>query len=155
MDALLWILLPGFAAAGSALLAVFIMQSRMEVVLAREREAAAQAKGELEAERRSMDERIRAVEESARRQALDEFLADIRVEERHYVRNRKVLFMNQKSVVLQERMFFRNIPLSNWVEHEKIVDEGASTDDVLRSLSVFEPGREALNSPNPFRKLLR
>ena len=84
------------------------MKSRMEVVLAQERQAAAQARGELEAQRQSMEERLKAVDESARRQALDEFLQDIRVEERHYVRNRKVLFINQQSLVLQERMFFRN-----------------------------------------------
>jgi hypothetical protein len=155
MDALLWILLPGCVAAGSGLLVFFIMQSRLEVVLAKEREAAAHAKGELEAERSSIDMRLKAAEESARRQALEEFLQDIRVEERHYIRNRKVLFLSQKSLVLQERMFFRNIPLSNWVEHEQVVDEGSSTEDVLRSLSVFEPGRQAISSPNPLRNLLR
>ena len=34
MDALIWILLPGFVAVGSGLLAFFIMQSRMEVAIA-------------------------------------------------------------------------------------------------------------------------
>ena len=102
-----------------------------------------------------MEERLKAVEESAKRQALDEFLQDIRVEERHYVRNRKLLFMNQKSLVLQERIFFRNIPLSNWVEHEKIVEEGANIEDVARTLSVFEPGMESLGVPPPKRRLLR
>jgi hypothetical protein len=155
MDALLWILLPGCVAAGAALLAFFIMQSRMEVILAKEREATAQARGALEAQRQSMEERLKAVEESAKRQALDEFLQDIRVEERHYVRNRKLLFMNQKSLVLQERIFFRNIPLSNWVEHEKIVEEGANIEDVARTLSVFEPGMESLGVPPPKRRLLR
>jgi hypothetical protein len=155
MDALLWILLPGCVAAGAALLAFFIMQSRMEVMLAKEREATAQARGELEAQRLSIEERIKAAEEGARRQALDEFLQDIRIEERHYVRNRKMLFVNQKSVVLQERIFFRNIPLSNWVEHERIVDEGANVDDVIRSLSVFDHKMEELGPDSRKRRLLR
>jgi hypothetical protein len=101
-----------------------------------------------------MEERLKAADESARRQALDEFLRDIRVEERHYVRNRKVLFMNQQSLVLQERMFFRNIPLSNWVEHERVVEEGANIEDVVRSLSVFDPGLQALDAQPRKRRLL-
>jgi hypothetical protein len=32
------------------------------------------------------------------------FLADIRVEERHYVREHKVLFLNRKCMVRQERI---------------------------------------------------
>jgi hypothetical protein len=57
--------------------------------------------------------------------------------------------------VLQERIFFRNIPLSNWVEHERIIDEGANVDDVVRSLSVFDPKLDALGDGGPHRKLLR
>jgi hypothetical protein len=154
MDALLWVVVPACVAVGSGLLVYFFMQSRMEVMLAKEREAAAQTRGELEAQRQSMEERLKAVDESARRQALDEFLRDIRVEERHYVRNRKVLFMNQQSLVLQERMFFRNIPLSNWVEHERVVEEGANIEDVVRSLSVFDSGLQALDAQPRKRRLL-
>ena len=154
MDALLWVSIIGCAAAGSGLLVYFIMRARMEVMLAKEREAAAQARGELEAQRQSIEERLRAADESARRQALDEFLRDIRVEERHYVRNRKVLFMTQQSLVLQERMFFRNIPLSNWVEHERVVEEGANIEDVARSLSVFDRGLQAIDAPPRKRRVL-
>jgi hypothetical protein len=38
MDSLIWVLLPGFAAVASGVLAWFVMQSRMEVALAAERE---------------------------------------------------------------------------------------------------------------------
>ena len=38
MDAFLWILLPILVAAGSAILSFYVMQSRMEVMLAKERE---------------------------------------------------------------------------------------------------------------------
>ena len=38
MDAILWIVLPVLVAAGSAILAFYIMQSRMEVAVAKERE---------------------------------------------------------------------------------------------------------------------
>src|SRR5260370_33744579 len=115
LDALVWVLMPGFVAVGSALLAWFIMQSRMEVAIARQREALAEARGMLEAQKRSMEEAIKGAEESAKRKALDDFLSDMRVEERHYVREHKLLFMQRKSLVMQERIFFRNIPRSNWI----------------------------------------
>lgn len=137
MEALIWILMPGCVAVGSGLLAWFIMQSRMEVALAREREATAEARGALDAEKRAMEDRLKGAEESAKRQAMDEFLADMRLEQRHYVRENKILFLTRKSLVLEERIFFRNIPLSNWVEHEVMLEEGADVEKVARSLSAF------------------
>ena len=43
-DALIWVLLPVFVAAGSALLSFSIMQARQEVAVARERESLADRK---------------------------------------------------------------------------------------------------------------
>ena len=137
MDAILWILLPGFVAVGSGLLAFYIMQSRMEVALAREREAMAQARGTMEAEKNSLEQALRGAKDSARREALDEFLADVHVEQRHYVKDNKLLFQNRKALVLQERIFFRNIPLSNWIEHEIVLQEGEDVDKAARSLTSF------------------
>ena len=137
MDAILWILLPGFVAVGSGLLAFYIMQSRMEVALAHERETMAQARGTLEAEKNSLEQALRGAKDSARREALDEFLADVHVEQRHYVKDNKLLFQNRKALVLQERIFFRNIPLSNWIEHEIVLQEGEDVDKAARSLTSF------------------
>jgi hypothetical protein len=39
-------------------------------------------------------------------------------------------------MVMQERLFFRNIPLSNWIEHEMIVEEGSDLDQLPKE-SVF------------------
>jgi hypothetical protein len=109
-----------------------------------------------------MEESLKAVEEQTRRKALDEFLADIRTEERHYIRENKMLFMNRKSLVLQERIFFRNIALSNWVEHEMVVEEGADVDKLAKTLSIF--GSDLLgnalpaprsNGPGAVRKMIR
>src|SRR2546421_8118167 len=137
MEALLWICLPVLVAGGSALLAFYIMQARLEVAVAKEREAVSEARILLESHKKAMEESLRATEEQTKRKALDEFLADVRTEERHYVRENKMLFMNRKSLVLQERIFFRNIPLSNWVEHEMVVEEGADVDQLAKALSVF------------------
>ena len=162
MEVLLWICLPVLVAGGSALLALYIMQARLEVAVAKEREAVSEARIMLESQKKTMEETVKAVEESTRRKALDEFLADVRTEERHYLRENKMLFMNRKSLVLQERIFFRNIPLSNWVEHEMVVEEGADVDKLAKTLSIF--GSDLLgnalpaprnNGPGAVRKMIR
>jgi hypothetical protein len=137
IDALIWVLLPVFIAAGSALLSFYIMSARMEVAVAREREAVAETRATLKAQEATAVERVRAAEQEARRKSLDEFMQDFRVEERHYVRENKSLLLHKKSVVLQERLYFRNIPLSNWVEHEMTIEEGGDPQQLARGVSVF------------------
>jgi hypothetical protein len=159
MESVLWILLPGFVAVASGLLAWFVMQSRMEVALARERELLAQERGAIEAERTALDAQlgtaIHAAEEGAKRVALDNFLGDLRVEQRHYTRENRMLLQNRKSLVIQERMYFRNIPLSDWIEHEIVVDDGADVARLLQDLTVFDKGVVSIEDiPRQQRKAL-
>jgi len=126
-----------FVAAGSALLSFYIMQARMEVAIAREREVLAAAQATISSQEKVLVEKIKATEESVRRESLNEFLGDFRVEERHYMRESKSLFLNKKSMILQERLFFRNIPLSNWVEHELTVEEGGDLGQLATACSIF------------------
>src|SRR6266496_405779 len=112
LDAFLWIILPVLIAAGSALLAFSIMQARMEVAISRERETLAEAKATIHSQNITLEERLKATEESTRRKAMDEFMQDIRVEERSYLRESKSMFSTKKLMVVQERLYFRNIPLS-------------------------------------------
>jgi hypothetical protein len=138
IDALLWVLLPVFIAAGSALLSYYIMQARMEVAVAREREALAETRAEVRTQKNTMEERVKATEQEARRRALDDFMQDFRVEERHYFRENKSLAARKKSMILQERLYFRNIPLSNWVEHEMTVEEeSGDVQRIAKGCSVF------------------
>lgn len=137
MEAFLWMFLPLFVAAGSALLAFYIMQARLEVALAKERESIADVRAALANHNEVVEEKVRAAEESTRRQALNDFLADFRVEERHYIRESKSLFLNRKSMVLQERLYFRNIPLCNWVEHEMPIEEGGDIQQLAKACSIF------------------
>jgi len=137
LDAFLWMFLPVFVAAGSALLSFFIMQARMDVAIAKERESLAEARAVISTHKVTLEERIKATEETTRRKSLDEFMQDFRVEERSYVRESKSLFANKKSMIMQERLFFRNIPLSNWVEHEMLIEEGSDAQQLARGGSVF------------------
>ena len=81
---------------------------------------------------------MKAAEETARRQALETFLGELRVEQRHYTRENRMLLQNRKSLVLQERMYFRNIPLSDWIEHEIAMDEGADMGRLVQDMTIFD-----------------
>jgi hypothetical protein len=144
MEAMLWVLLPGFVAVASGLLAWFVTQSRMEVKLAEQREMLAETRGAIAAERQAMEvsmrAAVRAAEESAKRESFDSFLAEIKVEQRHYTRENRMLMNSRKSLVLQERMYFRNIPLSDWIEHEIVMDDGADMERMVRDMTVFDKG---------------
>ena len=61
-DALIWVLLPLFIAAGSSLLSFYIMSARMEVAVAKEREALAETKATLKAQDATTVERVKAAE---------------------------------------------------------------------------------------------
>ncbi len=154
MVAFLWIFLPVFIAAGSALLSFYIMQARMEVALARERESTAEVRAAHELARRTYGAEGQSSRRGRQAHSVDSFLADFRVEERHYMRESKSLFMNKKSMVLQERLYFRTIPLSNWVEHELVVEEGGDLLKLAKACSVFSP-KTLAESAVDTTKLLR
>lgn len=160
MEAILWVLMPVLVAAGAALLAFFVMQARMEVALANEREVLVEVRTKLEAQTKSIEDIVRRTEEESKRKALDDFLGELRVEERHYVREKKSLLGSRRNMVLQERIYFRNIPLSGWVEHEMTIEEGTNMQDLKKTASLF--GTQLLRAsgppqalPIPARKALR
>jgi hypothetical protein len=159
MESLVWILLPGFAAVASGVLAWFIMQSRMEVALAQQRERLAETRGALDAERTALgstlDISVRAAEATAKHEALENFLGELRVEQRHYTRENRMLLQNRKSLVLQERMYFRNIPLSDWIEHEVTLDDGADVGRLVQDMTIFDKGVVSITeAPRPQQKQL-
>ncbi len=65
-----------------------------------------------------------------------------------------MLFAHKKSLILQERIFFRNIPISSWVDHDIPVEEGADLDALAKTLSVFNNAVEAgITGPQNARRL--
>ncbi len=101
-----WAAMQVLVAVGSALLAAILTRAHMAVHLARQQQALAEARALLGTQHRAMEERIKATEEAARRQALDDFLADVRVEERQV-----------QPLVIAERVCFRSVPLTPWIAH--------------------------------------
>jgi hypothetical protein len=155
MNPLWWVVWSAICAVGTGLLVYFIMQSRMEVLLSKQREELAEARATLAAQKESLQNSLRNTEESTRRQAMDDFLADIRIEERHYTREHKMLFLTRKCLVRQERIFFRNIPLSNWIEQEMPIQEGVDIEKLAQSMSIFAGAAMLDESAETVRRLLR
>jgi len=74
-------------------------------------------------QRHTLESAISDARAEARRAAFDEFLNDFRVERRQYVRKSRLFFISKQTLVVRERMLFRNLPLSNWVEHSVTLEE--------------------------------
>jgi hypothetical protein len=155
MEAFLWLFLPVFVAGGSALLSYYVMQARMEVALAKERESLAEARAMISAHKVTLDERVKATEEACKRQALDDFMHDIRVDERSYVRESKSLNGSKKTMVMQERVFFRNIPLSNWIEREMLIEDGLETRQLPAESLFTPPALPTVEPPLAIARLLQ
>ena len=103
---------------GLGVIAWYLGRVQMEARWARRREAEAERGARLLLEREVAAERMRATEETARRKAMDQFLSEIHTEERAYLRQREVGANLTRSVVVEERLYFRNLPVSNWTQQE-------------------------------------
>lgn len=103
---------------GLGTLAWYLGRVQMEVRWARRREADADRAARLRVERRVAEERMHAATEAAKRQALDEFLSDLHAEERAWLRQQELGPARRRAVVVEERLCFRNLPVSNWSQQE-------------------------------------
>jgi hypothetical protein len=56
--------------------------------------------------------------------------------------------------VLQERMYFRNIPLSDWIEHEITVEDGADVSRLVQDMTIFDKGVVSIADGPHSKKLL-
>ena len=136
MAILLWVLMPAFTAAGAALLICFMMRCRMDEAIARERGALAELQSALIVQRQTLESAISDAKAEAKRAAFDEFLDDFRVEQRQYVRKSRVFFVSKQTLVVRERILFRNLPLSNWVEHSVTLEESVGAGYSAQGLTI-------------------
>jgi len=58
------------------------------------------------------------------------------VEQRQYVRRSRLLFMSRQTLVVRERILFRNLPLSNWVEHSVTLEESVGAPYGTHGLTI-------------------
>ena len=127
-----------FIAAGSALLAYYVMQARMEVAIAKEREVLAEARAEDSNPEKHHGRARQSHRAGIPPQGAGRVHAGFPRGRAPLLPREQVAHSRKKSMVLQERLYFRNIPLSNWVEHEMVVEEeGADIQHIAKGCSVF------------------
>jgi len=135
MSEILLALMVGGALVGISLIAWYLGRVQMEAHWARYRQANG-GRSHLRArmEEELAQERARVAEETARRKALDEFLTDLHAEERAYLRERNLGDSKKRSVVVEERLCFRNLPVSNWNAQELTFYSASGTPDLAKAL---------------------
>jgi hypothetical protein len=102
-------------------------------------------------EKARFEQAARVIKDRPRRQALDELFAHMDTKERHCVGERRVLFARRKNLVLEERVLFRNIPLSNWVEGEFQLRKGRISTRLRGPLSFFNQIEGDASAPQSSR----
>ncbi len=139
LDTVISIALPFFVALGSALLVWIFMEARMDTLVSRERAVAHAAQSQAAQQNETWNEKVKAIEETARRRAMDEMLREIRMEERRYLR-RSRSGLGPAALVVQERLSFRGIPLSPWSERILSAERGEEIVALLPGSNLPEPG---------------
>ncbi len=56
---------------------------------------------------------------------------------------------------MQERIFFRNIPLSNWIEREMLIEDGLETRQLTAESLFTPPALPTIETPLAIAKLLQ
>ena len=103
-----WFILPGLVALGASYLVWLLMQARIQVLTANFQAAVAKVESNC----------------TDRRPGVDELLADLRFERHRFLRRIPSPEGYETSVITQERIYFRNIPLTGWMEEELPLGEG-------------------------------
>jgi len=146
-----FVLLPMVVASGSAMICYVLMNARMEVAVSREKVRRAETEARLKILEETLPQRLQLAADSAEHRALDQLMAGFRVEERRFLRDDPA---RRRAVILQERLFFRNLPLSSWIEHEMPVFEGAMTPIDHKSAFVAPSLHSPQQQLEAFPKLL-
>jgi hypothetical protein len=142
----IWLAMPFVVAAGAALLTAILMNARTDAALAGQRASLVEVRALLSTQHRAMEERVRATAEEARRRALDEFLADVSVDERRF------LLEGRNTVLIEERVSFRNVPLTPWLAREIPASTPLPSP---AAASPLRPRAQPTSIGKPVRKLLR
>jgi hypothetical protein len=118
-DLLFWMALPLSIAVGAAALVWLLMQARLRVLTAR-------FEAEVERVEHAAELQIVREVERARRTAFEELISDLRVEQRRALKKTRGLLRDDLSVVVQERLLLRSIPLTGWVQENAILPAQAN-----------------------------
>lgn len=97
-----WIVLPALVALGAAYLVWLLMQARIQVLTAHYQTAVAKVETDCEVHRPD----------------LDRLLAELHMERRRFLRRVHGPKGVETTIITQERLYLRNIPLTGWMQEE-------------------------------------
>jgi hypothetical protein len=101
-EAVFWFAWPGLVAVGSASLVWIIMQARIRLLAGKYQAALAQLEREY----------------VAKRPSVEQLLAELRLERRRFLRRMAGPEGYDTTVLTLERLYFRQIPLTGWMQEE-------------------------------------
>ncbi|MBV8906577.1 MAG: hypothetical protein JOZ22_23295 [Acidobacteriia bacterium] len=125
-----WLALPGLVAFGSAALVWMMMQARMQLLTAKFQAALAQ----------------REKEAAENRPGVEELLAELRFERRRFVRKITGPQGIENSVLTLERLYFRQIPLTGWMQEEIQLGQGEELSEQTSMMQQLSAGSESNGS---------
>lgn len=120
-----WIALPALVAVGAAYLVWLLMQARIQVLAAHYQTAVAKVETDCEINRPD----------------LDRLLAELRTERRRFLRRLPGPNGIETTVITQERLYFRNIPLTGWMQEELPLGTGDELAPETGSVPLIEPSQ--------------
>jgi hypothetical protein len=106
------VVVPCLVAIGSAYLVWFLMQARIQVLTANFQAAVAKVE----------------CDRGDHRPGLEELLSELRMERRRFMRRIPGPKGLETTVITQERIFLRNLPLTGWMQDELVLGEGQALD---------------------------
>ncbi len=119
---ILWFVVPGIVALGTAYLVYIVMQARIRVLAA------------------NYDAQLVKVEyeSTARRPGVEELLSELRFERNRFLRRTPgPKGSYEATVITQERIYFRDIPLTGWIQDELALGDGEELLPVNRALPDY------------------
>jgi hypothetical protein len=126
-EVVFWIVLPALVALGAAYLVWLLMQARIQVLTAHYQTAVAKVESDCA---------------SARRPGIDELLAELRLERRRFVRRTPGPAGPQNTLITQERLYLRNLPLTSWMQEELPLGHGEELPLEAGIVPLLEPAHD-------------
>ena len=131
-----WVVLPGLVALGAAYLVWLLMQARIQVLAAHYQTAVTKVESDCSG--------------GPHRLGVDELLAELRMERRRFLRRIPGPKGYETTVITQERLFLRNIPLTGWMQEELPLGAGEELPAEASVVPLIEPaGTQTVTVPLP------
>ena len=129
-----WIVLPALVAVGAAYLVWLLMQARIQVLTAHYQTAVTRVESDC----------------TRRQPTADDLLAELRIERRRFLRRVPGPKGNETTLITQERLYLRNLPLTSWMQEELPLGTGEELPAETSIVALMEPSAtQSLTVPLP------